>query len=95
MKTNYIKVNMEGLSKLTFIEKAVFSYIASLAKEKGYCFATNEHLCKALSVKDRTMYRILNRLEDSACIRRETKSIGYDGKQRRIFINPTYNPTES
>lgn len=86
---------MEGLSKLTFIEKAVFSYIASLAKEKGYCFATNEHLCGALSVKDRTMYRILNRLEESACIRRETKSIGYDGKQRRIFINPTYNPAES
>jgi predicted transcriptional regulator len=90
MKTNYIKVDMEGLSKLTFIEKAVFSYVSSLAKEKGYCFATNKHLCEAMSVKDRTMYRILNRLEESACIRRETKSIGFDGKQRRIYVNPQF-----
>lgn len=90
MKTNYIKVDMEGLSKLSFVEKAVFSYIKSLSSDKGYCFATNKHLCEAISVKDRTMYRILNRLEESACIRRETKSIGFDGKQRRIYVNPQF-----
>jgi DNA-binding MarR family transcriptional regulator len=90
MKTNYIKVDMEGLSKLTFVEKAVFSYIKSLSSDKGYCFATNKHLCEAMSVKDRTMYRILNRLEENACIRRETKSIGFDGKQRRIYVNPQF-----
>lgn len=90
MKTNYIKVDMEGLSKLSFVEKAVFSYIKSLSSDKGYCFATNKHLCEAMSVKDRTMYRILNRLEENACIRRETKSIGFDGKQRRIYVNPQF-----
>ncbi len=90
MKTNYIKVDMEGLSKLNFTEKAVFSYIKSLSLDKGYCFATNKHLCNVMSIKDRTMYRILNRLEESACIRRETKSIGFDGKQRRIYVNPQF-----
>ena len=82
---------MEGLSKLTFTEKAVFCYIKSLAKDKGYCFASNKHICDTLTLKDRTLYRILNRLEENACIRRETKSIGFDGKERRIYINPQFN----
>lgn len=90
MKTNYIKVDMLGLSKLTFTEKAVFSYIKSLSKDKGYCFASNKHICEALTIKDRTLYRILNILEENACIRRETKSIGFDGKERRIYVNPQY-----
>ena len=63
MKTNYIKVDMEGLSKLNFTEKAVFSYIKSLSKDKGYCFASNKHICEALTIKDRTLYRILNIFE--------------------------------
>ncbi len=90
MKTNYIQVDMQGLSKLSFTEKAVFSYIKSLSKDKGYCFASNKHICEALTLKDRTLYRILNRLEQNACIRRETKSLGFDGKQRRIYINPQF-----
>lgn len=90
MKTNYIKVDMEGLGKLNFTEKAVFSYIKSLSKGKGYCFSTNKHLCAVFSLTDRTIYRILKKLEENACIRRETKSLGYDGKQRRIYINPQY-----
>jgi DNA-binding MarR family transcriptional regulator len=90
MKTNYVKVDMQGLSKLTFAEKAVFSYIKSLSLDKGYCFATNKHLCDVLSITDRTMYRILKKLEESACIRRETRSIGTDGKQRKIFVNPQF-----
>jgi DNA-binding MarR family transcriptional regulator len=90
MKTNYIKVDMEGLSKLTFAEKAVFSYIKSLASSKGYCFATNKHICDALTLTDRTLYRILKNLEQNAYIRRETKSIGFDGKQRKIFVNPQF-----
>lgn len=81
---------MEGLSKLTFAEKAVFSYIKSLASSKGYCFATNKHICEALTLTDRTLYRILNNLEQNAYIRRETKSIGFDGKQRKIFVNPQF-----
>lgn len=95
MKTKYIKVEMEGLSKLTFTEKAVFSYIAALASSKGYCFASNKHICEALTVKDRTLYRILNILEQNGYIRRETKSLGSDGKERRIYINPAYNNAES
>lgn len=90
MKTNYIKVDMVGLSKLSFTEKAVFSYIKSLSKDKGYCFASNKHICEALTIKDRTLYRILKRLEENACIRRETRSIGMDGKERRIYINPQF-----
>lgn len=86
---------MEGLSKLTFTEKAVFSYVHSLAKEKGYCFASNKHICEALTLKDRTLYRILNKLEENACIRRETRSVGTDGKLRKIFISPAFKNAES
>lgn len=81
---------MEGLSKLTLAEKAVFSYVSSLALDKGYCFASNKHICEALTIKDRTLYRILNNLEENACIRRETRSVGNEGKERRIYINPQY-----
>lgn len=81
---------MVGLSKLSFTEKAVFSYIKSLASDKGYCFASNKHICETLTLKDRTLYRILKSLEENACIRRETRSIGNDGKERRIYINPQY-----
>lgn len=90
MNYKYVKVNLEGMDKLTFTEKAVLSYVKSLCKGKGYCFASNKHICDTLSLKDRTLYRILNRLEENACIRRETKSIGFDGKERRIYINPQY-----
>ena len=90
MKTNYIKINLDGITKLNLHEKAVLCYIASLSKKTGYCFATNNHLSETLSITDRTLYRILQRLEDNEYIRRETKSIGYDGKQRKIYVNPNY-----
>ena len=90
MNCKYVKVNLEGMDKLTFTEKAVLSYVKSLCKGKGYCFASNKHICDTLSLKDRTLYRILNRLERSDFIRRETRSIGNDGKQRKIYVNPSF-----
>jgi len=40
-----------------------------------------------LKLNDRTLYRILKKLEDKEYIKRETKSIGNYGKQRKIFIS--------
>jgi DNA-binding MarR family transcriptional regulator len=75
---------------LTSTEKTVYDYISSISLSNGFCYATNKQLCDTLNVKDRTMYRILFSLEQRGLIKRITKSIGNDGKQRRIFITPEH-----
>jgi len=52
---------------------------------EDYCFASNNTMCNQLKITERTLYRILNILEDKDLILRKTKSIGNDGKERRIF----------
>jgi len=74
--------------ELSFKENAVLSYLCSLSKKK-YCYASNQHLCDTLGIEDRTMYRILKRLESKNLIIRETKSTGKYGKDRKIYIHPT------
>ena len=71
-------------------ENAVFSYVCSLAIKTGYCYATSKHICESLDIKDRTFYRILTRLEEKEFVTRVTKSVGNDGKERKIYINPKY-----
>lgn len=88
-KTKYVVVK-QGISgeKLSLKESTVLSYLCSLSKKK-YCFASNEHLCATLNIEDRTMYRILSSLEEKDLIKRETKSSGHYGKDRKIYVNPT------
>jgi len=87
---NYININLAFMNtNLSLQEVAVLSYIKSLAIKKDYCYASNEAICKALKLNDRTLYRILKKLEDKDYIRRETKSIGNYGKQRKIFLSPS------
>jgi len=88
-KTKYVNVK-QGITseKLSFKESAVLSYLCSL-NGKNYCFASNSHLCDTLGIEDRTMYRILNNLEEKNLIKRETKSSGHYGKDRKIYVNPT------
>lgn len=69
-------------------ESIVLSYLASMTK-KEYCFASNEKISEACNINDRTVYRVLNSLEEKDLIQRVTKSTGFYGKDRRIYVNPT------
>lgn len=89
MKAKYVKLIMSDYN-LSLQENAVFSYVLSLAKKTGFCYATNKHICDSLSIKDRTLYRVFASLEEKEFITRVTKSVGNDGKQRKIYINPKY-----
>ena len=88
-KTKFVNVK-KGITteKLTFKENAVLSYLCSL-NGRRYCYASNSHLCETLGIEDRTMYRILSKLESKNLIIRETKSEGHYGKDRKIYVNPT------
>tara|TARA_R100001463_G_scaffold52153_2_gene102897 strand:- start:4871 stop:5167 length:297 start_codon:yes stop_codon:yes gene_type:complete len=81
-KTDFVEENLD------LKESLVLSYLASLTK-KEYCFASNDHLSKTLSINDRTLYRVMNSLEEKELIKRVTKSTGRYGKDRRIYVNPT------
>ena len=86
---NYININLAFMNtNLSLQEVAVLSYIQSLAIKKDYCYASNESICNALKLNDRTLYRVLKKLEDKDYIKRETKSIGNYGKERRIYLTP-------
>lgn len=77
------------MDDMTIAETSVLSYLASLSENFGYCNATNKHICDTLNLSDRTLYRLLKKLENRGLIKRETKSIGSDGKYRRIYVEPT------
>ena len=46
-----------------------------------------------LKIHDRTLYRILNKLEEKELIKRVTRSSGYYGKNRKIYVTPTVKAT--
>jgi DNA-binding MarR family transcriptional regulator len=86
---NYININLAFMNtNLSLQEVAVLSYIQSLSIKKEYCYASNESICNALKINNRTLYRILKRLENKEYIKRVTKSTGRYGKERRIYITP-------
>ena len=61
---NYININLAFMNtNLSLQEVAVLSYIQSLAIKKDYCSASNESICNALKLNDRTLYRVLKKLE--------------------------------
>ena len=75
-------------TNLTIPETVVLSYIEGLSRKKGFCFASNKSICGALKINDRTLYRVLNKLEDKEYIKRVTKSVGNCCKERKIFVSP-------
>ena len=87
-KARFVNVNLELMVKdLNIKEVTLLSLIQSLAKKKGYCLATNEMLSESLGIHDRTLYRMLNKLEEGGHISRVTQSIGNYGKERRIYLH--------
>ena len=89
MNNRYININLNFMNtNLTIPETVVLSYIEGLSRKKGFCFASNKSICGALKINDRTLYRVLNKLEDKEYIKRVTKSVGNGGKERKIFVSP-------
>ena len=62
-KTKFVNVQLNLDDSLSFKESSVLSYLCSLDK-KEYCFASNSHMSDSLNINERTLYRILNRLEE-------------------------------
>ena len=61
----FIKVNSELLAEksVSLGAKLLYGYIESLAKQNGYCYATNQHLATRLGVSDRSITRYLTELD--------------------------------
>ena len=87
----FITINFDKMKSydLKNNESIVLEYIDSLCKNgtREYCFASNRTISKNTKISERTLYRILSRLESKGLIKRKTKSIGKEGKERRIFSN--------
>jgi|TARA_B100000900_G_scaffold357450_1_gene327788 DNA-binding PadR family transcriptional regulator len=94
-KSRYLNINLALMnSTLTISEAALFSMIDSLSKKKGYCYASNNSFCETLNIKVRTLYRMLNKLEDAGYIKRVTISNGHYGKERKLYVSPHAKMTE-
>ena len=94
-KTKFININVAYMNKsLSVTESALLSLIKGLSKKRGYCFASNKAICDTLNLSDRTLYRLLDKLETRGLIMRETKSIGI-GKERKIRLSPSANMTDT
>ena len=91
-KTKFVNVQLNLDDSLSIKESSVLSYLCSLDK-KEYCFASNSHMSDTLKIHDRTLYRILNRLEEKELIKRVTKSTGKYGKSRKIYVTPNVKAT--
>ena len=91
-KTKFVNVQTNLDDSLSIKESSVLSYLCSLDK-KEYCFASNSHMSDTLKIHDRTLYRILNRLEEKELIKRVTRSTGKYGKSRKIYVTPTVKAT--
>ena len=69
-KVKYVNIDLK-MEVLSNNELMVFSHIKSLCKGvKPYCFASSNSLAETLNVSERTLYRILNDLEDKRLIKR-------------------------
>jgi len=82
-------MNEELGADLDFRQNLVLSYLVSLSQKKGFCYASNDHICTTLGIKNRTLYRVLNELEECNHIQRVTKSTGHYGKERKIYVSPS------
>ena len=71
---------------LVGIEERVISFIRKEKEENGSCYASNKTFCDTLNLSERTLYRIMNRLQQRGLITRKTTSNGHYGKTRKIDV---------
>jgi DNA-binding PadR family transcriptional regulator len=95
-KTKFININVAFMNKsLSVTETALLSLIKGLSKKRGYCYASNKAICDTLNISDRTLYRMLSKLEAQGFLERDTKSTGGRfGKERKIRLSATANMTD-
>lgn len=89
-KVKYVNIDLK-MTGLKNNELVVYSHIKSLCRGvKPYCFASSSSLAETLNISERTLYRILNELENKKLIKRETKASGKGfGKLRTIRVLTT------
>lgn len=69
-------------------EADLLHFIAEVAlPNKGECELTDKELLESMGVSKRTYYRLLQSLENKDVITRQTRSVGYYGKVRKIILN--------
>ncbi|MDO4775429.1 MAG: helix-turn-helix domain-containing protein [Aerococcaceae bacterium] len=76
-------------------EKLLYGEIHGLTKQKGYCYALNQHFANVLGASKSTIKRRLQALEDKGYIIRQT-TIDENRQvvERRIFIKEHSNIME-
>lgn len=68
-------------NKINSTEKLVYGVITSLAKQKGYCWGSNEYLAKKLNLSKRTITKSISDLKKANLIRVE--NVNYE---RKIYL---------
>lgn len=71
---------------LSWTEKMLLIEIDSLDKEDTHCFASNEHFCNFLGIKDRQLRDCLNTLRIGLLI----ENVSFDGRTRIMKSNIKY-----
>lgn len=91
-KNNYWIIPLDvGLdNNLKPQDKILYGQIASLSKQKGYCFATNNYLSKLNNnVCKRTIINSLCKLKKNNYIKVEIDNNGSNNSKRKIYITNT------
>lgn len=68
--------------KISANAKLLYAFLTGLVKERGYCWASNEHLAKELDVSERQVQYLLNELKKE----KYTKIEISDCKYRKIYL---------
>ena len=86
MNGKFIVIEYDVLDndKLSNTEKIVYAYIVALSHDKGYCYSTNEYLCKLTKLKLRQLQYCLANLK-------RFNYISYSVIKNKRIITPTIN----
>ena len=76
--------------ELTDKAKLLYGEIRALASREGYCWASTEYFARLYDVSERTIYRLLDKLESQSHIWRETtwSESSKGGTKRRVWVDP-------
>lgn len=86
-KLNYefLPVPMSTIKDIGLTNASVLGLIIKLTNGIGYCYPSNEYICRALCISEPTVKRALKKLEEDKYIRRDTNR--NNGKyDRKIFL---------
>lgn len=76
-------LQLVGKNGIEYKHIVLLAVINTFAKEKGYCYASDNYLCKKMNVSRRTMQRWLELLEKNKLITRDLQR--FVNKKGRII----------